>query len=293
MSFGPYNLADENSYQSWRAAKMASSPVSAEKVIVELENPYAISDIEKNALVKACFRYNFVIYQLLDRNLSDKTLVHALGQQLGLHHLDTNLRADEDSVTSLEVRDQAGNQYIPYTNKPLSWHCDGYYNRLDQQINSIVMHCVTPAASGGENELIDHEMLYIKLRDENPALIEALMQPDAMTIPANIEAGEEIRAEQSGPVFSVDPAAGHLHMRYSARKKNIQWKDDDITQQAKRKITDLLTDTSIVFKHKLKAGQGIVCNNVLHNRKAFEDSEAHKRLMYRARYYDRVMSVNE
>ena len=288
MPSSPYDLADEENYQRWRKAKLSIPAVPSEGMIVNLESPYEISNIEKSALVTSCNQYNFVIYQLLEDDFVDKTLVHALGKQLGMQHLDNNLRADEDSVTSLEVRQQNGNQYIPYTNKPLSWHCDGYYNTLDHQIRGIIMHCVTPAESGGENELIDHEMMYIRLRDENPALIEALMRPDAMTIPANIEEGVEIRAEQSGPVFSVDPESGHLHMRYSARKKNIQWKDDDITQQARVKITDLLSDASIVFKHKLKAGQGIICNNVLHNRKSFEDSDENKRLMYRARYYGRV-----
>jgi len=31
-----------------------------------------------------------------------------------------------------------------------------------------------------------------------------------------------------------------------------------------------------------------VCNNVLHARTAFRDAPQHRRLLYRARYYDRV-----
>ena len=85
------------------------------------------------------------------------------------------------------MRSQAGNQYIPYTNKALSWHTDGYYNVLDKQIFGIIMHCVRPAAEGGVNSLLNPENVYIALRDENPAYIEALMHPEAMTIPDNIE----------------------------------------------------------------------------------------------------------
>ena len=33
---------------------------------------------------------------------------------------------------------------------------------------------------------------------------------------------------------------------------------------------------------------GLVCNNVLHDRASFADTPARKRLIYRARYYDRV-----
>jgi len=102
------------------------------------------------------------------------------------------------------------------------------------------------------------------------------------------EKGVEIRAEQTGPVFSVDPRSGRLHMRYSARKRNIEWKQDEITAQAAAMITECLSDDSLMRRHALTAGQGIICNNVLHNRARFEDSDNQKRLMYRARYYDRV-----
>lgn len=287
------NLNDEGKYLSWRQAKLALYPRDKKQLIVAIKNPHALNNKERAALLEACDKYNSVIYQLLDKDCNDKSLVHALGQQLGLHRLDSNLRADEDSVTSLEVRAQGGNQYIPYTDKPLSWHCDGYYNRLDRQIRGIIMHCVTPADKGGENALIDIEMLYIRLRDENPAYIESLMQPDVMTIPANIENGVEIRPAQTGPVFSVDSVSNRLHMRYSARKRNIVWKDDEMVNRASARITELLEDESLVLRHRLNAGQGIICNNVLHNRSGFENGEVNKRLMYRARYYDRVIIPNE
>ena len=216
-----------------------------------------------------------------------------MGQQLGLLSLDGNLRSDEDNISSLQVRSQQGNQYIPYTNKPLSWHTDGCYNTLDRQIRTIIMHCVSPAAEGGVNSLLDHEMLYIYLRDENPSWIKALMHPQAMTIPANIEEGKEIRGASTGPVFSVDKTTGSLHMRYSARQRNIQWRDDDLTRQAVEKINLLLADESITLKYRLNAGEGIICNNVLHNRTGFVDNDKQQRLMYRARYYDRIKEYNE
>jgi hypothetical protein len=36
---------------------------------------------------------------------------------------------------------------------------------------------------------------------------------------------------------------------------------------------------------------GLVCNNVLHDRAAFSDSDTQKRLLYRARYYDRIVDA--
>lgn len=284
----PFDLSDSEAYASWKRIKLADYPAEVEQIIVKLDDPTALQASEKARIIRLCRQCNVVIYQIGDVFQTDKSLVHDLGQQLGLKHLDSNLRAAEDSVTSLQVSEQSGNQYIPYTNRPLSWHTDGYYNALDRQIRGIIMHCVRPAAAGGENSLLDHEMLYIRLRDENPAWIEALMHPGAMTIPPNVDEGVEIRGTQSGPVFSVDELSGRLHMRYSARKRNIEWRDDRVTLEAVAKISELLEDESMIFRHQLQAGQGVICNNILHNRTAFEDSDQQQRLIYRARYYDRI-----
>jgi len=131
------------------------------------------------------------------------------------------------------------------------------------------------------------------LRDTNPEFIAALMQPDALTIPTNIEAGREIRPAQTGPVFSLDPQGLGLHMRYTIRKRHIEWRQDPLTLAAVDCLERLLngeTASRYVFSHRLESGQGIICNNVLHNRSGFTDDaqSGQQRLMYRARYYDRM-----
>ncbi len=283
----PFYLCDDTAYRLWREARLNDSQPALDDLLVQISDPYQLSYDERAAIVERCATYNMAVYQLRDDREQDKSLVHALGKQLGMQRLDANLRSDEDSVSSLQVRDQVGNQYIPYTNKALSWHTDGYYNPLDKQIFGIIMHCVSPAREGGVNALFDQEMMYIRLRDENPAYIEALMHPEAMTIPDNIEAGKVIRKAQTGPVLMLRPD-GRLHMRFSARKRNIIWRNTRDTQAAVEKINQLLADEEKVFKVALRAGQGIICNNVLHNRGSFSDSDEQKRLIYRARYYDAV-----
>ena len=117
------------------------------------------------------------------------------------------------------------------------------------------------------------------------------MQPRAMTIPPNIENGQEIRAALSGPVFSIDPKTDRLHMRYTARTRSIEWHDDPLTREASQCISDFLeSESPYVFRHRLTPGQGVLCNNVLHARTAFQDDAAggKTRLLYRARYYDRI-----
>jgi hypothetical protein len=121
------------------------------------------------------------------------------------------------------------------------------------------------------------------------------MAPDALTIPANTEEGGENRPAQTGPVFSVDPATGSLHMRYTARTRSIEWKPDAETHKAVKALEQLLTGASPhVFVYRLAAGEGLLCNNVLHNRTAFTDDvdKGLTRLLYRARYYDRIAGTN-
>lgn len=291
LAHSAFDLCDNVAYAAWRETRLLYKRPKVSDLLVDVLDPYQLSSVEVSAISERCRHFNMAIYQLHEPQVTDKRLVHEMGAQLAMRHLDSNLRADEDSVTSLEVRVQSGNQYIPYTNKALSWHTDGYYNPLDKQIFGIIMHCVRPADEGGVNRLLDPEQLYIALRDENPAYIEALMHLEAMTIPDNIENGKVIRGAQSGPVFSIKPD-GRLHMRYSARKRNIVWRDTGDTQKAVESMSKIMADDKNVLKVALRSGQGIICNNVLHNRSSFSDSERQKRLMYRARYYDAVHQVN-
>ena len=222
---------------------------------------------------------------------ADKEIPAKLGEQFGLTELDDNMGAD-DGITSLKVVSaQWRGGYIPYTNKAIHWHTDGYYNTTDHQIRALLLHCVNAAVKGGENALMDHEIAYIHLRDSNPDYIEAFMSDDVMTIPANIVDGKEIRPERVGPVFTVMPD-GNLHMRYTARTRSIMWKDDPVTGAALAALTEFLaSDSAYIYRATLQSGQGLISNNVLHDRSVFEESDDIKRLLYRLRYYQRIANT--
>ncbi len=282
---------DPDAYQAWRERKLADHPRSVQELMVSLGDGFRVSREEMDAMHRSLKRANMVIYRLASPGDEDKTLIRQLGHQFGLHRLDDNLCADEDSITSLRVVEKRREgEYIPYSNKRLNWHTDGYYNAPERQIRGVILHCVQPAAEGGANALMDHEIAYIKLRDEDPQFIRALMAPDAMTVPANVQDGREIRPQHGGPVFSVD-AGGHLHMRYSARARNIVWKADAATQAAAECLLNLFQqDSPYIFRHRMKPGEGVLSNNVLHSRTAFSDDSGNgqARLLLRARYYDRA-----
>ena len=296
MYNSPFNLNELNTYQAWRNKKLSAYPLLPESLLVTIEDPENPSEAEIAQLQHICHQYNLALYHFAQGDVRSKRNVHRLGHKVGLFRLDSNLCADEDSLTSLHVTSHAGqHDYIPYTNKPLSWHTDGYYNLPEEQIHGMLLHCAQPALEGGESWLMDHEIAYILLRDANPDYIHALMHLNAFTIPANILNGEIIRPEQSGPVFSVT-VAGHLHMRYSARQRNVIWRDDPMTREAADFLLNLWQqDSPYKIRYTLQAGEGLLCNNVLHNRTAFKDSDdpTQTRLLYRGRYFDRVKEPKE
>ena len=83
-------------------------------------------------------------------------------------------------------------------------------------------------------------------------------------------------------------------MRYTARVRSIEWAADPATQAAVRFLAETLASASpYVFSLRLASGQGLVCNNVLHSRSAFEDAPAPApgRLIYRARYGERIAAT--
>jgi len=289
-----FDLQNDGAFVKWKKQKLENYPKNINELRVTVNDGQSLSADELEKIEANCRKANMV---LLDFKypVEDKATVKRLGQQLGLHRLDGNLCADDDSITSLTVMDTGRkNIYIPYSNKPISWHTDGYYNAADQQIRSVMLHCVSPALTGGQNALVDHEIVYIHLRETNPDYIVALMQQDVMIIPANDVEGETIRSGRSGPVFSVNPNDSKLHMRYTARTRSIIWKDDLITGEAVACLKSFLdSDSPYIFHYRLEAGENLLSNNILHTRTAFKDdestsNEANKRLIYRARYLDRV-----
>jgi alpha-ketoglutarate-dependent taurine dioxygenase len=281
-------LDNDSPYLRWREAKLARYPRRAEDLIVEVRDPRSLSDREAAQIRRVCAAANMAVYASPLAGVADKDIVQRLGARLGLARLQANPLADEDGITSLEVSARkAGRGYIPYSNRRLLWHTDGYYAAPAQRIRAFLLHCVRPAAEGGENRLLDPEIAYLLLRDADPRFVEALSAPDAMTVPANEEDPAAQRGAQAGPVFSFEDGA--LHMRYTARTRSIEWRADAVTQAAVQRLREILdSDSPYVFRVRLDAGQGLVCNNVLHDRSGFTDAPGAGRLVYRARYSDRI-----
>lgn len=285
-----FDLHNSSAYARWRAWRLHAYPATLGDLRVELEDANQLSEREIELIQKNMDRYNMVVYRTPDVS-ENKQIPMNIGRQFGLQQLDANPGAGSDAVTEIKIK-QSGvhGRYIPYTSSRLSWHADGYYNSPQHQIRGMSLHCVRPALRGGENQLLDPEMAYIYLRDLEPRYLEALFAMDALTIPANEVEGRELRPARTGPVFSLD-AHGNLHMRFSARKRNIEWKPVPEVTEAVSALSELFERNSRwIVKGALSAGEGLICNNVLHNRSEFEENPEAPRLLYRLRYYDRIVT---
>lgn len=285
----PFDPDNESGYAAWREHKLADYPTDVAALVVEVRDPRRLTPAEHAALCSRCRRTNMAIYAGGTGSDPDKAIPAALGAQFGLRRLDRNMGADDDGITALRVAEgEWRGNYIPYTDRPIHWHTDGYYNTAARRIRGLLLHCVTPAARGGENALLDPEIAYLHLRDLDPDYIRALSAPRAMTIPANIENGRVIRPARSGPVFAILPD-GSLHMRYTARTRSIEWAADALTRKVAAALQAFLQSPSpYIFRATLQPGQGLLSNNVLHDRSGFSDSGTQRRTLYRLRYYQPV-----
>lgn len=286
----PFDLDNTDAYFRWRDRKLANAITDTSELIVEINDPCSLSKAEHAALLERCRRSNMVIYATSSLAVNEET-VSQFGLQFGLASLDANWLAGEQGITRVTVCAGDGQRqaYIPYTDRAIKWHTDGYYNPPERQVRSFVLHCVHSAGQGGGNRLMDHEIAYLMLRDENSDFICALSAADAMTIPERTDEQGVARAAQTGPVFSVDPASGTLHMRYTARTRSIVWKQDAATLAAVAALEKLLASAlPHIHSVTLERGMGLLCNNVLHDRAAFSDEPDNPRLLFRARYHERI-----
>jgi len=295
-----WSLESGVAYESWRAAKLAQNVADAGTGFVKIADLANPDKSECEALIRRCELSNLALYQADRQPGTERGLraaLRGLADALGLRIAERHRSAGDHGIVALKYSDAPRQRgYIPYSRRAMNWHTDGYYNAADNQIRAFILHCAQPAATGGENQFLDPEIAYIRLRDADPGHIAALMQPDAMTIPENREDDGSLRPASVGPVFSVDAATGRLVMRYTARTRSILWRDDPATRAAADCLRGILAaGDPAMISLRFAAGQGVLNNNVLHNRTAFDDTNGSSdaaRLIYRVRFHNRVSGDN-
>ena len=287
-------LSSEIAYQQWRSNKLRNAEKLINAPIIEIKQLTNPSDSEKTEILNRCKKINMAIYQTNPSDNQDEVRValRNLVEDFGLKIAEKHRSQGKNGIVAITISNKKNQKaYMPYSNRAMNWHNDGYYNAPNEQIRSMILHCYKPAKNGGISQFFDNDIAYIRLRDENPEYIKALMHPKAMTIPQNLEETGKLRKASVGPVFSTDKNGENLFMRYTARTRSIEWRKDAITTEAVAFLQSLLEKgDKFMTTIKLKAGQGIICNNSLHNRTSFEttENENDTRIMFRVRFHNRI-----
>ena len=281
-------------YREWRAARLSAADAARSAGFVEIRDLANPSEAEKSELVRRCGAANLALYAT-DESADQRAAMRPFAEAFGLRIAEKHRSAGGDGIVALRESDAPSQRgYIPYSKRKMNWHTDGYYNAPDDRISAMVLHTETPADDGGSNQFLDHTIAFIRLMDENPDYVTALMHPEAMTIPANEEEGS-LRPASVGPVFFPDAETGEMQMRYTARTRSIEWRDDSLTREAVAFLQHTLeTPDPMTISLRFGAGQGVLCNNVLHDRTGFDAAvEAHSpRTVYRVRFHNRVKGPN-
>lgn len=279
-----FDLSADADYKNWRDEKLAAYPKTIGDLVVELKDMTAISDAEKSKIMERVELANMCVYTAGAAELTMDSLL-ALGRQLGVSDTDKFRRhAQSDELTSSGILNQA----IPFTTRHVRWHTDATYYGSDKTIQALFLLCKRPAIEGGSNKVLDHEIMYILLREKNPEALAVLMNKDCFNY-RNPKTGE-IDASLGGKVFWTN-ADGHLCHRFSFRQIDMAWSEGADVAAAREALESfLLNEPEYVIEGRLESGLGLISNNVLHTREKLVDSEdeAKKRLLFRTRFYDRV-----
>ena len=256
---------------------------------IEIADPYRLRTTERREVSRHCAQFNLALYRF-ERNGSDPAALSVFARAMGLDRRDDTRGADRRGVASVRVTPvHAGAEMIPFTSRALNWHTDGYYNPRERTVRAVVMHCASPAASGGETSLLDPDLVYAAMHGRDPAFVDALAHPRAMTIPAHVSDGSPVRPARAGPVFRFLGAPACLHMRYTMRTRSIQWRSTPATEHAVAALEETIAGLSAHHvRVRFESGEGVICNNVLHRRSAFVDGEKSRRVLLRVRSFDAV-----
>ena len=267
-------------FRQWASEKEDNIPLNISDLKTEIQDINHISSEEISDIKDKIKKFNFCIYKSSVGLHNQADLVN-FARSIGMKTYDTNNIHNSPVSLIMSLDSENTVNYIPYTNKELNWHTDGYYD--EKPIFSWLLHCEEPAHSGGENYLLDHELAireYIFKYDN----LGSLSRPDALVIPGNVEAN---RDETKGYICDSDNVYKRFHMKFSMREKNIKLNEQSKTAFMRMKKIIKEDCKKYCLTYKLSKNEGIVSNNILHGRNSFEDGKVMRKL-YRIRSYERV-----
>ena len=138
VSATPFDLNNDDFYRQWRDIKLTGYPQTLGELVVELNDPRKLTESEHQKLLSLCQKTNMAVYAGKTGDDPDPEIPLSMGRAFKLLELDHNWLADKTGLTSLKVvNDGARQNFIPYSNRAINWHTDGYYNTENKQIHGL------------------------------------------------------------------------------------------------------------------------------------------------------------
>mgnify|MGYP001568472062 FL=1 len=271
--------AKSQEFCRWADEKERNIPKISDDLHIEISDINHIRFNEIQKIKENLKLYNCCIYSSSTELQSNDNLL-ALARLIGMNTYDAS-NIHSSAISTITFNKNSDIPYIPYTNKALNWHTDGYYD--EKEIFSWLLHCVEPANTGGDNYFMDHELVmreYI-LKYDN---IDILTNKDAFIIPGNKLVS---RPNISSYIFSFDNKYNKLHMKFSMRKENIDYNRH--VACAIKNLKEIIEKDckKYCLTYRLSKNEGIISNNILHGRNSYNDDKI-KRKLLRIRSYERI-----
>ena len=83
-------LDNSDEYQYWRDEKLTNTTTELTDCIVEIQNPFKLTPVEKNKLQSLCQKVNFALFQIQPIDQYDEAII-SNNTQLGLKDFDQHL----------------------------------------------------------------------------------------------------------------------------------------------------------------------------------------------------------
>lgn len=168
-----------------------------------------------------------------------------------------------------DVKSVANAYDLTMTQRGLEPHTDNPYR--DPIPGYIWLHCISNAADGGDNTLVDGFMAAQQLKQQDPAAFECLtrLAPDFRYL------DDDAHLESEGPLIELDSQGVLSRVRYSNRTESIAALEPALLEQyyaARRRFYELVTSDELTVHLKLNPGQMLIMDNyrLLHGRKSYQ-----------------------
>ncbi|QEM82594.1 TauD/TfdA family dioxygenase [Halomonas binhaiensis] len=183
-----------------------------------------------------------------------------------------------------DVKSVANAYDLTMTQRGLEPHTDNPYR--DPIPGYIWLHCLTNAADGGDNTLVDGYQAALALKQRSPEAFECLTR----IAPSFLYHDDTTRLEGEGPLIELDSHGRVARVRFSNRTERVDALPADELEHyyaARQAFYRLITSDELTLHLKLEPGQMLIMDNyrLLHGRRAYQLSGGIRHL--RQGYVDR------